>query len=234
MHKRRSSPRSTKTDAFLRLGSRPWRIELHADIDATSPKHLRDKYAIVGIGETAYMRGSGITTRALGTWAVRNAIADAGLTPADIDGMLSYHFVLGDSTYVPQIAGDLGIRLDFHMDVQGGGASTEALVGVAMGVDRSRHVQVRRDLPCRERVLPGPLWRRRRACNRTSGERHAARPCLWHAQRRQPVRLHVHAAHVRLRNAPGAGRCGPRDPQRARVQQPEGILQKAGQRRRCA
>jgi acetyl-CoA acetyltransferase len=108
--------------------------ELHAEIDATSPKHLRDKYAIVGVGETTYMRGSGITTRALGTWAVRSAIADAGLTPADIDGMLSYHFVLGDSTYVPQIAGDLGIRLNFHMDVQGGGASTEALVGVAMGV----------------------------------------------------------------------------------------------------
>ena len=29
-----------------------------AEIDATSPKHLRDKYAIVGIGETPYMRGS--------------------------------------------------------------------------------------------------------------------------------------------------------------------------------
>jgi acetyl-CoA acetyltransferase len=108
--------------------------QLHADIDASNPKYLRDKYAIVGIGETAYMRGSGITTRALGTWAVRNAIADAGLKPADIDGMLSYHFVLGDSTYVPFIAGDLGIRLDFYMDIQGGGASTEALVGVAMGL----------------------------------------------------------------------------------------------------
>jgi acetyl-CoA acetyltransferase len=106
----------------------------HVETDATSPAYLRDKYAIVGVGETPYMRGSGISTRALGTWAVRNAMADAGLKPADIDGMLSYHFVLGDSTYVPFIAGDLGLRLNFYMDVQGGGSSTEALVGVAMGL----------------------------------------------------------------------------------------------------
>jgi acetyl-CoA acetyltransferase len=108
--------------------------ELRAEIDATSPKYLRDKYAIVGVGETPYLRGSGVTTRALGTRAVRNAIADAGLKPGDVDGMLSYHFVLGDSTYVPFIASDLGIRLNFYMDIQGGGSSTEALVGVAMGL----------------------------------------------------------------------------------------------------
>jgi hypothetical protein len=60
------------------------------DLDATTPKYLRDKYAIVGIGETAYSRGSGVSTRALATTAVRNAIADAGLKPNDVDGMLSY------------------------------------------------------------------------------------------------------------------------------------------------
>ena len=60
------------------------------EVDATTPKYLRDKYAIVGVGETTYTRGSGRTTRALGTWAVRNAMLDAGLKPADIDGMLSY------------------------------------------------------------------------------------------------------------------------------------------------
>ena len=58
------------------------------EVDATTPKYLRDKYAIVGVGETTYTRGSGKTTRALGTWAVSNAILDAGLKPADIDGML--------------------------------------------------------------------------------------------------------------------------------------------------
>src|SRR5579871_1791470 len=102
------------------------------EVDATTPKYLRDKYAIVGIGETAYTRGSGRTTRALATQAVRNAISDAGLKPADIDGMLSYQS--GDSTFAPFVAGDLGIRLNFYMDVFGGGSSTEALIGMAIGV----------------------------------------------------------------------------------------------------
>src|ERR1700738_4708992 len=107
-------------------------MPLPSDVDATSPKYLRDKYAIVGVGETTYMRGSGKTTRALATWAVRNAIADSGLKPTDVDGMLSYQS--GDSTFSPFVAGDLGIRLNFYMDVFGGGSSTEALVGIAMGV----------------------------------------------------------------------------------------------------
>ena len=103
-----------------------------SDMDATTPKFLRDKYAIVGVGETTYTRGAGLTTRALGTWAVRNAIEDAGLRPQDVDGMLSYSMM--DSTSSTFIAGDLGIRLNFYMDVMGGGSSTEALVGIAIGV----------------------------------------------------------------------------------------------------
>src|SRR5436190_15026080 len=101
------------------------------EVDASTPKYLRDKYAIVGVGETTYTRGSGKTTRALATWAVRNAIADAGLKPSDVDGMMSYQS--GDSTFAPFVAGDLGIRLNFYMDVFGGGSSTEALVGLAIG-----------------------------------------------------------------------------------------------------
>src|SRR6478672_3451173 len=82
-------------------------MPLPADVDTSSPRHLRDKYAIVGVGETTYTRGSGMTTRSLGTGAVRNAILDAGLTSADVDGMLSYQS--GDSTF-------------------------EALIGIAIGV----------------------------------------------------------------------------------------------------
>ncbi len=105
---------------------------MNSEIDASSQKHLRGKYAIVGVGETGYTRGSGCTTRALGTRAVRAAVEDAGLTMADVDGLLSYSF--NDSTPSPTIAGDLGIRPNFHMDVYGGGSSIEALVGIAMGV----------------------------------------------------------------------------------------------------
>ena len=107
-------------------------MPLPADTDATTPKYLRDKYAIVGVGETPYTRGSGKTTRAMGSFAVRKAMADAGLKNTEVDGMLSYQS--GDSTFAPMIAGDLGIRLNFYMDVFGGGSSTEALIGIAIGV----------------------------------------------------------------------------------------------------
>jgi 3-oxoacyl-[acyl-carrier-protein] synthase III len=76
----------------------------------------------------------GVSTRALATAAVRNAITDAGLKPPEVDGMLSYHWKFGDSTFCTFVAGDLGIRLNFYMDVQGGGSSTEALVGIATGL----------------------------------------------------------------------------------------------------
>src|SRR5215472_19020880 len=102
------------------------------DVDATTPKFLRDKYAIVGVGETAYTRGSNMTTRALATIAVRNAMLDAGLEASGIDGMLSYQS--GYSVFSPFVAGDLGIRLNFYMDVFGGGSWTEALAGIAIGV----------------------------------------------------------------------------------------------------
>ena len=93
--------------------------------------NLRDKYCIVGVGETEYSRASGRTTRALGAMAIRNAMNDAGLGPGDVDGMLSYHG--GDSTPSTAIMYDLGIRPNFYMDCSGGGSSTEALVGLAMG-----------------------------------------------------------------------------------------------------
>lgn len=102
------------------------------DIDATTEGFLRSKYAIVGVGETTYRRGSEETTRNLATWAVNNALDDAGLDAGDVDGMLSYSG--NDSTFSPFVAGDLGIRLDFYMDVFGGGSSTEALIGIAIGV----------------------------------------------------------------------------------------------------
>jgi acetyl-CoA acetyltransferase len=46
--------------------------------------------------------------------------------------MLSYSG--NDSTPATFLAGDLGIRLNFFMDVNGGGSSTEALIGIAIGI----------------------------------------------------------------------------------------------------
>ena len=49
---------------------------------------LREKAAITGIGETAYVRGSGKSAFQLQIEASLTAIADAGLTPKDIDGII--------------------------------------------------------------------------------------------------------------------------------------------------
>ena len=103
-----------------------------SDVDASTAKHLAGKYAIAGVGETPYMRGSQYSTRSLATWAIGNAMRDAGMVPGDVDGMLSYSG--NDSVFSTFVAGDLGIRLNFYMDVHGGGSSTEALIGIAIGV----------------------------------------------------------------------------------------------------
>ena len=92
---------------------------------------LKDKYCIVGVGETEYSKRSNRSTRAMAVEAIKKAMADAGLKSADVDGMMSYQS--GDSTPANWVAPDLGIRLNFYMDVVGGGSSTEALVGLAMG-----------------------------------------------------------------------------------------------------
>lgn len=102
------------------------------NVDTSAPKHLRGKYAVCGIGETSYRRGSDQSTRSLATWAVGNAIADAGMEASEIDGMLSYSN--NDSTFAPHIATDLGLRLNFYTDIYGGGSSTECLIGIAIGV----------------------------------------------------------------------------------------------------
>jgi acetyl-CoA acetyltransferase len=94
-------------------------------------RSLRDQYCIVGVGETEYSRNSGRTTHAMAVEAVRTAILDAGLQATDVDGMMSYQS--GDSTPSAWVAPALGLRLNFYMDVMGGGSSTEALVGLAMG-----------------------------------------------------------------------------------------------------
>ena len=96
---------------------------------------IRSKHAIVGVGETEYSRNSGRTTRAMGAEAIRNAMIDAGMWDNKGGvrwGMLSYQG-RGSATG-PDLAHELGIRLDFYFDCQGGGSSTEALAGVAVGV----------------------------------------------------------------------------------------------------
>src|ERR1700731_5227209 len=93
---------------------------------------LTDKYCIVGVGETAHMRPSNRTTLSMACEAVSKALADAGLKPSDVDGMTSYQ--AGDSTTTPHVATALGMRLNYAVDILGGGSSGEALVANSIGL----------------------------------------------------------------------------------------------------
>ena len=177
-----------------------------SDHDASSAKYLRGKYAICGVGETTYRRGSEESTRSLATWAITNAMNDAGMKADDIDGMLSYSG--NDSTFAPWVAGDLGIRLNFYMDVHGGGSSTEALIGSAMGVIEAglcKTVAIYRAMNGYSAVRIGGTGR---ALRGTDPGRPDPPPGLWLAKRRADVRADIPASHVRLRHHAGADRGG--------------------------
>jgi acetyl-CoA acetyltransferase len=64
--------------------------------------------AIVGVGHTALSKRSGRSVLALATEACRNAVHDAGLTLADVDGIASFRF-MEDSVPTSAVATTLGL-----------------------------------------------------------------------------------------------------------------------------
>ncbi len=104
---------------------------------------LRDKAAVTGVGETTYSRNSGKSVIALQMAASLAAIADAGLTPKDIDGIVAY----GPSGVVAEdFVTNFGIPdLRFSATTPLGGASCIAALQCAVAVIASgvcRHVLI--------------------------------------------------------------------------------------------
>ena len=71
---------------------------------------LRDKVAVTGVGETRYQRGAARGATALQIEASLAAIADAGLKPRDIDGIIPMSIAGGPAE---EVATNLGIT-DFR------------------------------------------------------------------------------------------------------------------------
>ena len=82
---------------------------------------LRDKSCVSGIGETVYMRGSTKTAFELQIESSLQAIADAGLTPKDIDGVIPIGIVSGTADDFIENFGLPDLR--FSAVVPHGGAS---------------------------------------------------------------------------------------------------------------
>lgn len=94
---------------------------------------IRDNAAIVAIGQTEYTRNSGRDELDMACEAIRNAVDDAGLTMADIDGLEAFTL---ERTSMPTLVGALGIpNLRFSSRISyGGGAACANIMQAAAAV----------------------------------------------------------------------------------------------------
>jgi acetyl-CoA acetyltransferase len=79
--------------------------------------------AIVGIGQTEFSKDSGRSELQLAAEAVRAAIADAGLTPADVDGTVTFTQDTNDELLLVRSVGIQELRWASRTPFGGGGAS---------------------------------------------------------------------------------------------------------------
>jgi acetyl-CoA acetyltransferase len=94
---------------------------------------LHDRAAIAGIGQTEFSKESGRTELQLACEAVKAALDDAGLAPADVDGMVTFTL---DSSEEMEVARNLGVQrlTTFSRVPYGGGASAGVVAQAAMAV----------------------------------------------------------------------------------------------------
>ena len=103
---------------------------------------IRDKAAIVGIGETEFSWNSGRSEIQLAAEAIKAACDDAGIAPQDIDGLVRYEM---DSNHETLLVQTLGIKNLRHWE----------------SVAYRRGRRQRRGRPCRRRYLRRVLQLRR-------------------------------------------------------------------------
>lgn len=87
---------------------------------------LKDRIAIVGIGETQYVKKADRSVKALIIEAVQKALADAGIKATEVDGIVTDRRRM--PTFCPpnELAHSLGIPLGFTANISVGGAGSVA------------------------------------------------------------------------------------------------------------
>lgn len=94
---------------------------------------LGGKAAVVGIGATEFSKDSGRSELRLAVEAVGLALADAGLSPADVDGMVTFTMDTNPEITVAQAAG-IGDLSFFSRVHYGGGAACATVQQAALAV----------------------------------------------------------------------------------------------------
>lgn len=94
---------------------------------------LARRAAIAGIGQTEFSKASGRTELQLACEAVKAALDDAGLAPADVDGLVTFTL---DSSEEMEVGRNLGIDevTMFSRVPYGGGAAAGTVLQAAMAV----------------------------------------------------------------------------------------------------
>ncbi len=102
---------------------------------------LKNKTAIIGIGQTAFSKGLGKSEISIAIESSKKAIADAGLTPADVDGIVRFDI---DNSQEDELAYALGINgLKFFATCPwggGAGANTVQLAAMAVATGQASNV----------------------------------------------------------------------------------------------
>lgn len=98
---------------------------------------LQDKAAIAGIGLTEFSKRSGVSELSLAAQATFAACEDAGLSPSEIDGFVSYTLDSTDEIELARTVGANDLKLFTKVNYGGGaavGTILHAVMAVATGV----------------------------------------------------------------------------------------------------
>ena len=94
---------------------------------------LKDRYAIVGIGQSPIGKVPELSDYGLQLTAIKNALDDAGLKKQDIDGLITHSHMLGAvRVHHQSVSERLGINTDFGISVSSGGATSGLMAQVAI------------------------------------------------------------------------------------------------------